>query len=86
MIKMTVEDRNKIQEIIEGMQCPKNFKCAENGFESLCKAKDFGDEDSLHCLEDASNSCPFAHLWDYGFQMRFCRCQLRVYIAKHLEK
>ncbi len=79
-------DRIRIQEIIGGMQCPKDFKCAEGGFEDLCKAKDFGVEDSLQCLEETSPPCPFAGVYDYGFQMRFCRCPLRVYLAKKLGK
>jgi len=83
---MEEEDRKKIQEIIGGMQCPKNFKCAEGGFENLCRAKDFGDENYLHCLEETSPACPFAVLYDHGFQMRFCRCPLRVYLAKNLGK
>jgi hypothetical protein len=66
------------------MQCPKDFECAENAFDDLCKARDFGDEQSLHCLEETSPPCPFAALYDGGFQMRFCRCPLRVYLAKNL--
>jgi hypothetical protein len=80
------QDRKRIQDIIEGMQCPKNFKCVESEFEDLCRARDFGDEKSLQCLEETSPPCPFAGVYNYGFEMRFCRCPLRVYIAKHLEK
>jgi hypothetical protein len=83
---MKEEDRKKIQELIDGIQCSKDFKCAEDGFENLCKAKDFGDEDTLHCLEETSISCPFSALYDYGFQIRFCRCPVRIYLAKHLGK
>ena len=79
-------DRIRIQEIMGGMQCPKDFKCAEGGFEDLCKTKDFGVEDSLQCLEETSPPCPFAGVYNYGFQMRFCRCPLRVYLAKKLGK
>ena len=84
--KMKDEDRKKIQEIIDGIQCAKNFKCAEGGFENLCKAKDFGDKDTLHCLEETSLPCPFAVLYDHGFQIRFCRCPVRIYLTKHLGK
>jgi len=28
---MREEDRKKIEELLPGMHCPKNFKCAENG-------------------------------------------------------
>jgi hypothetical protein len=44
------QDRKRIQEIIDGMQCPNNFIYVESEFEDLCRARDFGDEDSLQCL------------------------------------
>ena len=83
---MKEEDRKKIQEIIDGMQCPKDFRCAEGGFENLCRAKDFGDEQRLHCLERASESCSFAVSYELGIKIRFCECPLRVYLAKNLYK
>ena len=81
---MKEEYRARIREIINGMQCPKDFKCAEEGFENLCKAKTFGNELLLQCLEDTSPPCPFAEVYEDGFQMSFCRCPLRVYLAKNL--
>lgn len=83
---MKEEYRMRIREIIGEMQCPKGFKCVMEGFENLCKAKDFGDEESLQCLEETSPPCPFAGVYNYGFQMRFCRCPLHVYFAKNLRK
>jgi len=80
---MKDEDRKKIEEIIAGMQCPKNFKCAENGFENLCRAKDFGVENYLDCLEENPAECPFALSFGNGY---LCQCPLRVYIAKKLKK
>jgi hypothetical protein len=84
--KMKEEYKTRIQEIIDGMQCPKDFKCVEGGFENLCKAKQFVNEHFLQCLEETSPPCPFAGVYDYGFEMRFCRCPLRVYLAKNLGK
>ena len=83
---MKEEDRKRIDEILGEMKCPKGFRCAESGFEDLCRAKDFGDEKRLHCLEPESEPCPFATDYDCGFRMRFCNCPLRVYIAKNLKK
>ena len=83
---MKEEYKTRIQEIIGGMQCPKGFKCVEGGFENLCKVKTFGGEQFLQCLEETSPPCPFAGVYDHGFQMRFCRCPLRVYLAKNLGK
>lgn len=83
-MKMTEEHTRKIQEIIGAMRCPKNFRCAEGGFEGLCRARDFGDDEALQCLDETSPPCPFARVYDSGFQMRFCRCPLRVYLSKNL--
>lgn len=80
---MKEEDKKKIEEIMGGMKCPKNFKCGENGFENLCRAKDSGLEGYLDCLEAKSGTCSFAFPFAYGF---LCQCPLRVYIAKKLKK
>jgi len=77
------EDRSKIEELMAGMRCPKNFKCAENGFEHLCKAKDLGMKSYLDCLEENSSACPFALSFGNG---HFCHCPLRVYLSKKLKK
>ncbi len=82
---MKDEDKQKIEEIIGGMQCPKNFKCAEKGFKHLCRAKHFGIsiEDYLECLEAKPWECSFALAFGKGY---FCHCPLRVYLAKKLKK
>jgi hypothetical protein len=85
-MELSEKDRKRIQEIIGGMQCPKGFKCAEDGFENLCRTKQFGSELFLQCLEETSPPCPFAGVYDYGFRMFFCRCPLRVYLAKNIGK
>ncbi len=82
---MDPETKAKIETIIGGMQCPKSFKCADSGFDTLCKARDFGDDRYLQCLEDPSHACDFAKEYDYGVKTRFCTCPLRVYLAKNLE-
>ncbi len=79
---MKNEDRKRIEEIMAGMKCPKNFKCAKGGFEHLCKATDIGLENYLDCLEEKPASCSFAMA--YGLR-HFCQCPLRVYLAKKLK-
>jgi len=73
----------KILQIIGHMQCPKNFKCANSGFEKLCLARDSGMEYYLECLEDNPLPCKFVIVFG---NRHFCQCPLRVYISKHLEK
>ena len=84
--KMKEEDREKIEEILGRMRCPKDFKCVDSRFEDLCKAKDFGADEQLLCLEQESALCPFAVECDLSIRIRFCRCPLRVYLAKNLNK
>jgi hypothetical protein len=80
---MKEEVRKKIEVIMGDMKCPKNFKCAESGFEDLCKAKDVGLDSYLKCLESNPSNCNFA--LSYGYK-HFCQCPLRVYLAKKLNK
>lgn len=85
MMKENISKR--IREIIGEMDCPKHFKCAKLGFEYLCKARDFGDEHHLECLEDLFPACKFVIYSDScGKGTRFCRCPLRVYLARELGK
>ena len=78
------EDRKKIQEIIDRMHCSKNFECIENGFESLCKAKECGLENYLECLEcNLISPCSFMLKVD---KIVFCQCPLRLYIEKKIKE
>ena len=52
--------RQKIEEILGQMKCPKRFKCAENGLDQLCQARDVGLDKYLECLEDNPTQCKFA--------------------------
>jgi len=83
---MREEDRKRIDEILGQMECPKGFKCVESGFDRLCKAKDFGNEQYLVCLKKTYPLCQFVLVDDYGHETRFCRCPLRVYLAQNLGK
>lgn len=83
-VEIGQEDSKRIQQIMGEMECLKNFQCAQDGFEDLCRVRDFGDDKAVQCLEETSPPCHFAGVYDYGFQMRFCRCPLRVYVAKNL--
>jgi hypothetical protein len=79
---MDEEILNKIEEVIGQMKCPKGFTCAENGYKSLCKARDIGLESYLECHEDNSGQCKFSVSFGSGY---YCQCPLRVYIAKNMK-
>ena len=80
---MTGEERQKIDELMARMQCPKDFECADSGFERLCKARDFGLDSFLECLEDSPSRCTFALSFGRSY---LCQCPLRVYLSKALGK
>lgn len=79
-----VEEKHKkrIEEIMAEMDCPKDFQCHKNGFERLCKAKDAGMPGYVDCLEENALDCEFRV--PFGVDA-FCRCGVRVYIAKELK-
>ena len=80
---MHSDDRKKIEEILGGLKCPKDFKCSQAGFDTLCKAKKIEDGVAfyLECLEkDTQQQCIFArHIPIEDFYI--CSCPLRRYIA-----
>ena len=80
---MREEEKKKIEEIIDGLKCPKEFRCAQSGFERLCQARDIGMKNYLDCLEEKPATCKFALSFGDG---HFCRCPLRVYLAKALRR
>ena len=80
---MNDEERKKIEEIMAGIKCPKNFECADSGFERLCKAKDVRLDNYLECLEENPSHCSFG--LPFG-NVHFCQCPLRVFLAKKLKK
>ncbi len=72
------EIRERIDKIREQMQCPRSFRCIDQG---LCKAKDILMDNYLECLEPKPVACKFAH--SFG-EVYLCRCPLRVYLMKTL--
>jgi hypothetical protein len=80
---MDQEYKKELEEIIDDLQCPKDFKCYKSGFETLCKAEDIGLESYLVCWEEDIRDCKFS--FPFGDDC-FCKCPLRIYIAKELNK
>lgn len=78
---MEEKDRERIEAIIGQMSCPKNFHCAETGFKDLCRARDFGLDEYLECLELHPEHCNFAIPFGNSY---LCQCPLRVYLAKRV--
>lgn len=72
-----------IEEIIDGLKCPKDVRCYTSEFRNLCRAKDIGLKSFVACMEKASLECKFSILFG---GLTFCQCPLRVYIVKNLKK
>jgi len=80
-----VEDelRQTIEEIMGKLRCPGDFKCAESGFEVLCRARRIGLEDYLECLEQRTSPCKFAMP---SRDKLLCQCPVRIYVFEKLGK
>ena len=83
MADLEKRHEQQLREMMDHVQCPLGFRCAESGFKDLCRAKDiFGSGKRLVCLEDPGASC--------GFQMRhghgnICSCPVRFYVYMELD-
>jgi hypothetical protein len=80
---MDEELRKQIEEIVEGMDCGKEFKCCEDNFANVCRAKDIGIDSFLECLENKPQTCEFSMPFGNAF---FCKCPVRGVIARKLNK
>jgi hypothetical protein len=80
---MARQRKPKLEEIIGGLQCPINFRCYKSKYKDLCKAQDIGMESFLVCLDKNPPKCNFS--FSFGFKY-FCKCPLRVFIAKEFKR
>ena len=80
---MTDEFDKEIESLIGQMKCPKNFRCYRAGSRELCKARDFGVENYLECLEKNPQECKFAMAFGVFY---VCKCPLRYYLAMNCKK
>lgn len=77
------EHKKRIKEIMSGMECPRDFECYKSGFSNLSKANDIGVKTFLKCSEKNPQQCKFSFSFGYEY---FCKCPLRVYVAKKLKR
>ena len=72
-----------LEEKINTLKCPYDFMCSKSRFKDLCDAQDIGMESFIVCLDKTKEGCVFS-ISLAG--LKFCRCPLRVYLAKVLKK
>jgi hypothetical protein len=79
---MKQEHKTNIERIMGSLSCPKSFQCYNTHFEVLCHARDIGLYRFVECLEEDPEKCPFS----ISLGVTYCKCPVRVYIAKQLKK
>ena len=72
-----------LREISKDIHCSKKLICLTSELKNLCKAEDIGIKDIIKCLYETPQSCDFVIPFGSGF---YCKCPVRVYIAKNLNK
>lgn len=82
-MKIDMDIESQVKEIMAAIECPKDFECYKSGFEKIGKVKNLEAENLCVCLEENAQSCKFS--FSYG-NVYFCKCPLRLYIAKKLKK
>ena len=76
------EFKKEITEIIGDLKCPKDFECHRSGFNNMCKAMDIGMETYAECMEEDPDCLFSTKIGSF----HYCKCPLRVHIAKELKK
>lgn len=82
-MELTQEHKRQIEKIMSAMSCQKDFECYKSGFDNICKATHRGLDMYADCCDESKTICEFRVPFGYG---AFCRCPLRVYIAKNFKK
>jgi hypothetical protein len=80
---ITQENKQQIEEIIRGMDCPRDFECYKSDFGSMGEVGIVGDAVRLECIETRGRACEFGDPRGLGV---ICRCPLRNYIAKNFRR
>ena len=79
-METVLDNKKNIEEIMSTMQCPKDFECYKSGFKKLARVKDIGLPSYVQCLEpDSVRPCGFSVKFGY---LTYCKCPLRIYLAK----
>jgi hypothetical protein len=80
-MEVTEGQKQEIEKIANGMNCPKNFECYKSGAKKFCKTRDFGLSQYLDCLEKEPYACEYSLSFGNGY---FCTCPVQLYMTKNL--
>ena len=81
-MELSQKHRKQIDEIMQRMECPKDFDCYRSGFENICQVKTVVPGKPTECLDRSRKSCVFRLSFGSGI---FCQCPLRNYATKNLD-
>lgn len=77
------QQMSEMEQIIGSMKCAKDFECFKSGFQKLCKVKNIGEGKVIECSPENRSPCEYK----FSFMAKtFCKCELRYYIARNLNK
>jgi hypothetical protein len=77
------EHNREIEKIMASMKCPKGFVCYRSGFKDMCKVNSVGEGKIIECSPENRGPC----VYRFSFAGRvFCKCALRYYIARNLNR
>ncbi len=77
------EQIREIERIMDSMKCLKGFICYKSGFEQLCKVKNVGEGGIIECSPENQGPCTYRFTFTGKI---FCKCPLRHYIARNLNR
>jgi tRNA(Phe) wybutosine-synthesizing methylase Tyw3 len=75
---MVYNDDKTVEEIINSIECSKDFACSKNGFQNVLKSTCFAGR-FFTCTGSNSYLCPY--LLPFGYS-HFCTCPLFLHIAQ----
>ena len=82
-MEITKEHARQIERIASDMECPNDFVCRTSGYENLCKIRLIAGGQLVECLEENARRGKFE--LPFG-NSTLCKCPLRRYIAKNLQR
>ena len=74
---------SELKEIAGNFSCPADLICYTQALKNFRKVGNVGLETFLECLEEDPHECPFS--MPLGGTV-YCRCPLRVHVAKKFKK
>ena len=77
-------EKERIEEIMNGMGCQKDFRCLKEGLENIKFDRPFEGWNIFKCMRENPRECPFSH--SYGY-CHICKCPLlnHIDIVRKLE-